>query len=183
MGSARAVLLQRLKKKDRHNRFRCFWPATAGGKPIYVHAKILVVDDTLLRVGSSNLNNRSMRFNTECDVAIEATSMTEREQIRKVRDSFIAEHLGAPEEEVSAALTLGASMIEGIEKLSRASGRRLIPFQAGKISEADIEIAESSSTRRLPNRCLLLLGANDGPSPPSLKSCSAFEDKISRRRR
>ena len=42
------------------------------GTPIYVHAKVLTIDDRLLRVGSSNLNNRSMGFDTECDLAIEA---------------------------------------------------------------------------------------------------------------
>ena len=38
-----------------------------------VHAKIMVIDDRLLRVGSSNLNNRSMGFDTECDLAVEVT--------------------------------------------------------------------------------------------------------------
>jgi phosphatidylserine/phosphatidylglycerophosphate/cardiolipin synthase-like enzyme len=33
---------------------------TAAGQPIYVHAKVLIVDDCLLKIGSSNLNNRSM---------------------------------------------------------------------------------------------------------------------------
>ena len=45
---------------------------TDGGAPIYVHSKVLVVDDRLLRIGSSNINNRSMGFDSECDVAIEA---------------------------------------------------------------------------------------------------------------
>ena len=29
-----------------------------------------VVDDTVLRVGSSNFNNRSLRLDTECDIVI-----------------------------------------------------------------------------------------------------------------
>jgi hypothetical protein len=37
-----------------------YWPVTDGGTPIYVHSKVLVVDERLTRVGSSNLNNRSM---------------------------------------------------------------------------------------------------------------------------
>jgi len=56
--SSRAV------KADRHNRLGVYYPVTAGGKPIYVHAKILTIDDKLLRVGSSNLNNRSLSFDT-----------------------------------------------------------------------------------------------------------------------
>jgi phosphatidylserine/phosphatidylglycerophosphate/cardiolipin synthase-like enzyme len=31
-----------------------------------------VLDDRLLRVGSSNLNNRSMGFDSECDVVLDA---------------------------------------------------------------------------------------------------------------
>ena len=37
-----------------------------------VHSKVMIVDDRLLRVGSANLNNRSMGTDTECDLAIEA---------------------------------------------------------------------------------------------------------------
>jgi phosphatidylserine/phosphatidylglycerophosphate/cardiolipin synthase-like enzyme len=42
------------------------------GQPIYVHAKVTVVDRDVLRVGSSNFNNRSLRLDTECDVVIDA---------------------------------------------------------------------------------------------------------------
>src|SRR5690606_9645133 len=72
MDTARARLLSLVDTADIHRRFRIYSPVTAGGEPIYVHAKILVIDDALLRVGSSNLNNRSMGFDTECDLIIEA---------------------------------------------------------------------------------------------------------------
>lgn len=52
------------------DRFRIFYPVTGQGRPIYVHAKLMVVDDSFLRVGSSNIDRRSMGFDTECDVAI-----------------------------------------------------------------------------------------------------------------
>ena len=67
MDGARHRLLHELWKADRYKRLGVYYPVTAGGKPIYVHAKILTMDDKLLRVGSSNLNNRSMSFDTECD--------------------------------------------------------------------------------------------------------------------
>jgi phosphatidylserine/phosphatidylglycerophosphate/cardiolipin synthase-like enzyme len=35
------------------DRFRIFTPVKTGGAPIYVHAKITIVDKWLLRVGSS----------------------------------------------------------------------------------------------------------------------------------
>jgi hypothetical protein len=37
-----------------------------------VDSKVLVVDDELASVGSANCNNRSMGFDTECSIAIEA---------------------------------------------------------------------------------------------------------------
>ena len=36
-----------------------------------VHAKLLIVDDTILRIGSANFNNRSMGLDSECDVFID----------------------------------------------------------------------------------------------------------------
>ncbi|MDF0603814.1 phospholipase D-like domain-containing protein, partial [Psychromarinibacter sp. C21-152] len=60
MGSARAQLLEFVRKSDVHGRFRLYTPVTEGGGPIYVHAKIVIMDNRLMRVGSSNLNNRSL---------------------------------------------------------------------------------------------------------------------------
>jgi len=57
MDGARHRLIQLLWAADDHRRLGVYWPVTDGGAPIYVHSKLLVVDDRLLRVGSSNLNN------------------------------------------------------------------------------------------------------------------------------
>ncbi|HEY0275012.1 MAG TPA: phospholipase D-like domain-containing protein [Paenirhodobacter sp.] len=35
-----------------------------------MHAKVMIVDDRVLRVGSSNFNNRSLRLDSECDVIL-----------------------------------------------------------------------------------------------------------------
>ena len=47
-----------------------------------VHSKVMIVDDRLLRIGSANLNNRSMGTDSECDLALEARSEAERAAIR-----------------------------------------------------------------------------------------------------
>jgi hypothetical protein len=49
------------------------WPR--GLEPI-LHDIDVVIDDRLLRVGSSNLNDRSMGFDSDCDLAIEAYANT-----------------------------------------------------------------------------------------------------------
>src|SRR3546814_629869 len=60
MDSARARLVTALQERDVHGRLRLYHPCTAGGEPIYVHAQVTVVDDNVLRVGSSNYHNRSL---------------------------------------------------------------------------------------------------------------------------
>ena len=39
-----------------------------------MHSKVMIVDDWFLRIGSANLNNRSMGTDTECDLAIVGSS-------------------------------------------------------------------------------------------------------------
>ena len=63
-------------------------------KPVRIHSKLMVVDDKYLRVGSSNINNRSMALDSECDLVIEASDKATRAKIRSVRDDLIREHTG-----------------------------------------------------------------------------------------
>ena len=42
---------RKLGDADHKNRFRIYYPVTEQGRDIYVHAKIMVVDDLMLRVG------------------------------------------------------------------------------------------------------------------------------------
>src|SRR4029077_448356 len=61
MGVARARPVRELRHDDVPGRFRVFHPRLApNGPDLNVHAKVMIVDDALARVGSSNLSNRSM---------------------------------------------------------------------------------------------------------------------------
>ena len=75
MDGARAMLIEQIGKVDRGNNFRVYMPVTAKGQGIYVHAKVSIMDDRLLRVGSANLNNRSFGLDSECDVVIDAADL------------------------------------------------------------------------------------------------------------
>jgi phospholipase D1/2 len=70
MGWAR--LLDLIGKADVLRRFRLYISVARHGTPIYVHAKILIMDDGLMRVGSSKISNRSLGFDAECDLSVEA---------------------------------------------------------------------------------------------------------------
>ncbi len=91
-----------------------------------VHSKVMIVDDALLRIGSSNLNNRSMGLDTECDLVIEARSEDERLAIKRVRDTLVGHHCGSDAEEVAQALARTDSLITTAESLSH-DGHRLVP--------------------------------------------------------
>lgn len=134
MGSARSRLLGRIRAADRHDRFRIYRPVTAAGEPIYVHAKVLVIDDRLLRIGSANINNRSMGLDAECDVAIETLETADGgnvgQSIRAVRERLVAEHLDVNPAELQAALAEHRqSLVQTIERLRCPAGRTLVPLE------------------------------------------------------
>src|SRR5690606_8058988 len=83
MASNRDRLIRGLKKADRFGRLRIMYavvPDGNGGEcEVLIHSKVVVVDDVFVRVGSSNLNNRSEGLDTECDVAVEARTLVERQ--------------------------------------------------------------------------------------------------------
>lgn len=145
MSSARAQLLSKIAKVDRHGRLRVYSPVTSGGEDIYVHSKILIVDDRLVRVGSSNMNNRSMGLDSECDVTIDASLQANRgakDAISAMLEDLLAEHLGVSRDRARAQLEKSGSLIAMIEAL-RGSGRTLKPLEIEEPSELESKLAES----------------------------------------
>lgn len=145
MDTARARLCGALRRLDRYGRLRLYHPFTEAGEPIYVHAKMMIVDDEVLHVGSSNMNNRSMRLDTECDVTIDAAHPGNEGaagEIRALRDSLLAEHLGVPAEKVAAAIETKGSLIEAVEAL-RGEGRSLRPYEIPDLGEVEKWLADN----------------------------------------
>ena len=143
MGPARAELVKVLRKRDRHGRFRIYTPVTEGGNDIYVHAKIMIVDDIFLRVGSANLNNRSMGLDSECDVLVDGRRRpAAKAAIRAIRADLLAEHLGVDAKECRDWLNEEGKLIATIEKL-RGRGRTLVPFEPPKAAAVQKAMAKS----------------------------------------
>ncbi len=131
MGVLRARLLRRLMEADRHGRLRVFCPVHEGNENVLinVHSKVLVIDDRLVRIGSSNLSNRSMGLDSECDLAIDAgESKKTREGILAFRHRLLGEHLGTSPETVAAAIVQEGSLAGAIESLN-GNRRRLEPLE------------------------------------------------------
>ncbi|MGD8630400.1 MAG: phospholipase D-like domain-containing protein, partial [Gammaproteobacteria bacterium] len=145
MDVLRERLLRQLQAVDRHHRLHVYHPHAPGlGKQcINVHSKTLVIDDALLRVGSSNFNNRSMGLDSECDLAIEARGEKRiRENIAAMRNRLLGEHLDASAADVAAALQQHHSINRAIEAL-RTSERTLEPFEFRVSNELDALVPDA----------------------------------------
>lgn len=143
MDTARARLIATLRKLDTHGRLKVYHPLTRGGEPIYVHAKIMIVDGRTLRIGSANMNNRSLGLDSECDLVIDAADDGERACIRAIRDGLIAEHLGTERDAVATEIEAnGGSIIAAIEKLCGA-GKTLRPYEIPDLGDVEKWLADN----------------------------------------
>jgi phosphatidylserine/phosphatidylglycerophosphate/cardiolipin synthase-like enzyme/uncharacterized membrane protein YdjX (TVP38/TMEM64 family) len=85
------------------DRVRFLYPSTRGldgAAAVMVHSKVMITDDRFLRIGSANLNNRSMGADTECDLAFEATSEAQQNYIARFRRQMIGHFCGVDEREI-----------------------------------------------------------------------------------
>jgi len=133
MDRMRIRILQNLRAADAHNRFNVYYADIPGLEPdqsIRLHSKLMIVDERFVHIGSSNLNNRSMGLDTECDLAIELTpeEATAQPGIRALARRLLAEHLDTTVDTVAAALDHHGSLLLAIEAL-RGPGRSLQPLE------------------------------------------------------
>ncbi len=122
------------------DRVRLLYPAVEqGGRATdtMIHSKVMVVDDRFLRVGSANMNNRSMGADTECDLAIEAHTDRERTAILDIRNRLLGEHCGVEAADVAAFLARHGSLVRAADALS-ANGHSLRPIDDGEPDEGGL---------------------------------------------
>lgn len=146
MDSARARLIRSIGEKDTKDRFSINIPYTAGGTGIYVHAKLTIVDDEILRVGSANMNNRSLGLDSECDLHIDTTvagNETAGEAITRLRHRLLAEHCGVSPEKMAETLATGLSMREAVARLTQP-GRRLTRLELPELTDAEKALADQA---------------------------------------
>jgi phosphatidylserine/phosphatidylglycerophosphate/cardiolipin synthase-like enzyme len=131
MDRTRRKFLQRLTRADKHGRFRAYGPVTTLGLTIIVHAKLTIIDDRLLRIGSANLNNRSLGFDTECDMSFEAAGRAgqgNRAEVGRLRTRLLAHWLGCEDTIVEAAIGQAGGVGAALEALRLAGYARLRPL-------------------------------------------------------
>ncbi|QZD93008.1 phospholipase [Qipengyuania xiapuensis] len=145
MDHSRAELVRCIEEADDHGRFSIWNPYT-GETPIYVHAKIMIVDDRIFHIGSANMNNRSMGLDSECDVFIDCEREGNGhacEAIARIRHSLLAEHCGLEEEEVAELLELHKGMATMIDHSTTKGGRNLVRYHPPDLNDIEESIAES----------------------------------------
>lgn len=90
----REPAMQMLKKAG-GSRVAIYSLEKAAGTPIYVHAKVCIIDDTWACVGSDNANRRSWTHDSELNCAVlDTTSERTNSWAHSVRLELAREHLG-----------------------------------------------------------------------------------------
>ena len=104
------------------HRLGVYYSAVRDGEhevPVFVHAKVLAVDDRFLLVSSANTTNRSMGFDSELGIAWE--SPVPSASLREARVDLLAEHCGIARSEAQTLLC----PIDGlVDRLDALAGRR-----------------------------------------------------------
>lgn len=98
-------------------------------RPIYVHAKVAIVDDAWATAGSANLNGRGMATDSEINL-----STTDAAVARALRLRLWSEHLGCAEDELRGVDP--AAVLEGRWRAAAVEQRRIVKSRAGLLTAA-----------------------------------------------
>lgn len=141
IGIAQSRIIRSLRETaaESGHAFGIYYPASSNSQgkevPTYVHAKLLLVDDRFLSVGSANMNNRSMGYDTELNVAwddLPGSPLCER--IRNARVDLLAEHTGVSGP-ARARLTAADGLVDYLNTLADSGRTRLRHHPTRSISE------------------------------------------------
>jgi phosphatidylserine/phosphatidylglycerophosphate/cardiolipin synthase-like enzyme len=144
------------------DRFVIYDLENAAGTPIYVHAKVVVVDDVWAMVGSDNLNRRSWTHDSELSCAVLDDTRDEREPrdpaglgdgarafARNLRLQLWREHLGLDTGSNLGDLSDPASGCAVLQQRANDLDRR---YEQGKKGERPPGRLQQRRPERMPGR-------------------------------
>ncbi|MGK5083945.1 phospholipase D-like domain-containing protein [Bdellovibrionota bacterium FG-1] len=70
-------------------------PVTQPPRPIYIHSKLIIIDDRFLSIGSANFASRALRIDTEIHLTLEAKTDAQRHHVQNVA-SQVLDHWHRP---------------------------------------------------------------------------------------
>lgn len=140
-GISQNRMLNSLKRVARRRRQRIgiYYPAAVGkggvSAPVYIHSKLMLIDEHFLTLGSANTTNRSMGLDTELNVSWEATGDGARaisRSLLNIRTELLTEHTGAHSQAEIKRLGKTKDLVAHLEsvvdrptsKLRRLKGKR-----------------------------------------------------------
>ena len=168
MLAGRIRFMQAIRAAGLADRVRLLHPVVRGRlgeAAVMVHAKAMVVDDRLLRIGSANLSNRSMGTDTECDLAIEAHGAEQRAGIARLRNRMLGEHLGLGAEAVAAELARHGSLFALLD--AHAEGARTLrPIADGRLPREPVSGIEAAADPHRPMQVSEYLADIGEGAPP-----------------
>jgi len=123
-----------LLRKAAPERVGIYGIENAAGVPIYVHAKVCIIDDVWVTTGSDNFNRRSWTHDSELSAAVWDETLADpafpgdeaRAYPRSLRLQLAAEHLGRPADDLADPASAFAAFASSAEALQswHDSGRR-----------------------------------------------------------
>ncbi|RZA26228.1 MAG: hypothetical protein EOP10_04320 [Proteobacteria bacterium] len=147
MGVLQDLALKRIKEADAFDRLRIYFPydklRAAQKLQMTVHSKIIIIDDKYFSIGSANLNNRSMGYDTECQLTIDACDDTfNQKAIQKTRAYVLSHHCEIDMGELEDRIAAEGSVIKALGDLcSPKRDRHLAKFEIhdqGKLQLEDM---------------------------------------------
>ena len=140
IGVYQQQILERLTKvaKETGHHLGVYYQAGANAAdqkkepPVFIHSKVLAVDDRFFLVSSANLSNRSMGFDTELGIAWE--SPVPSDSLRNARLELLAEHCGMERDEAEARFAAPFQLVKKLDEVAEAK-RHLLRIHDRNINE------------------------------------------------
>jgi phospholipase D1/2 len=131
IGPPQAVMLETLANVARENGHALGMYNVVAPSPdsedvyVYIHAKLMIVDDRFMTIGSANFTNRSMTIDSELNVSWEAAPADRRlhAAIRRARVRLLLEHTGGAAR--VRELVSGRGLVARLDALADTVGGRL----------------------------------------------------------
>ena len=127
MDAIRCHQLENLHRKDRKKRLGIYYPVADDGRtPVYIHSKLMIVDDCIAVVGSANLSNRSMGLDSECCMVVEGKPGTRAgSAVKEFLRTLLAEHLRVSHEQMADMASLPKGLVGMTRRLSNSDAAGL----------------------------------------------------------
>ncbi|MCH5551888.1 phospholipase D-like domain-containing protein [Pseudomonas syringae pv. syringae] len=112
---------------------------------VYVHSKLMIVDDVFTTIGSANINTRSMQVDTELNICVEDPSVT-----KPLREHLFDLHIGKK----ISGLDTTETYQKWQEAIDKNKSRRTKGMQDTQVTTPDgpiaslVEFLQESSTRK-----------------------------------